>query len=59
MNEDEAAVTIVAAPLERGDRSGSFGAILRMGTGRVHLHITPETAQQWLPIINEIAQEGD
>ncbi|AYR01575.1 hypothetical protein PP639_gp075 [Arthrobacter phage Seahorse] len=59
MNEDEAAVTLVAAPLERTTRQhGPFGAVLRVGTGRVHLHITPEMAANWLPVLTEIAQEG-
>jgi hypothetical protein len=57
MNDDQTAVTIVAGTVTRGG-SGTFGTILRMGPGRVHMHITPEVAQQWLPILSDIAQEG-
>lgn len=58
MNDDQTAVTIVAGTVTRGG-SGSFGTILRMGPGRVHLHITPEVAEQWLPILTDIAGAGE
>jgi len=48
-------VTVVAGPARRLD--GITGPMLRMHDGAIYIHISPETAAQWLPILADIAGE--
>ena len=51
-------VAITASDVERVDREPmmSFGAHLRMDGG-VYFYISKETAAQWLPVLETIANE--
>jgi hypothetical protein len=50
--------TVVAGPVEYKGRSiHGVGHQLSMAETSVMLYLTPETAQQWLPIITKIAEE--
>ena len=51
-------VSITATPVKRMDRMGmaSIGAQLRMD-GEIYVYMTKEVAAQWLPIIQQIADE--
>ena len=50
--------TIVAGPIrDTGKSVVGFGQQLSMADTSVMLYITPEVAQQWLPVIAQIAGE--
>ena len=54
---DLVSVSIIAGPIERRPGMSSFGSLVRMGDGNIYFQIPPEVAQQWLPVITEIAGE--
>ena len=49
-------VTVVAGEVRH--IVGVTGHMLRMHDGSIYVHMTPEVAAQWLPIIESIANEG-
>lgn len=50
-------VSIIAGPITRSSSDvGSFGTLVRMGDGNIYFQITAETARQWLPVIEQIAE---
>ena len=52
-------VSIIAGPIQRRPGTSSFGSLVRMGDGNIYFQITPETAKQWLPVIESIAKESE
>jgi hypothetical protein len=53
-------VTIVAGDIKPArPTTAEAGAFLRMHDGATYIKITPETAKQWLPIIEAISKETD
>ena len=51
-------VTIVAGELEQVVApAATFGHMVRMHGGATYIHITPETAKQWIGVLNTIAEE--
>ena len=56
---DLVSVSIIAGPIEHRPGTSSFGSLVRMGDGNIYFQITPETAKQWLPVIQQIAEENE
>ena len=52
-------VSIIAGPIERRPGTSSFGSLVRMGDGNIYFQITPAVAKQWLPVIQQIAEENE
>ena len=54
-------VSIVAGPIKAtGNGNPASGHQIKMGDdGRVFIHLTPEVAAQWLPVIQKIAEESN
>ena len=52
-------VSILAGPIQLADRppNPDIGQMVLMGVSGFYFHITAETAQQWLPVLAEIAAE--
>ena len=51
-------VTIVAGDIRQARPiSPDYGALLRMHDGATYISISPETARQWLPVLQTIAGE--
>jgi len=50
-------VSILAGPIELADRppNPDVGQMVLMGVSGFYFHITPEIAQQWVPVIASIA----
>jgi hypothetical protein len=50
-------VTIVAGRINpTPGPSGAFGHMLRMHGGATYIHINPETARQWIGVLEQIAE---
>jgi hypothetical protein len=52
-------VNVIAGPIRATDqpRHEKLGQQVAMGED-LYFNLTPETAQQWLPVIQQIANEG-
>jgi len=54
-------VTIVAGDIEppRGPATTSGHHMIRMHDGATYIHINPETAKQWISVLEPIAKAGN
>lgn len=56
MNPDHyPSVTVVAGEVRH--IAGHTSPMLRMHDGQIYIHISPAIAQQWIPVLEEIAKE--